>query len=205
MRKLTANVVQETSATLGTGTLTLAQLTGWMRVSDRFSVGDTPFCSIRDGNNWEIGKCTVGASNTLARSYVLETLVDGVVTTTPDGSGTPLTLASGNAIVRAVAAEELLSTLLKVENVLVAASRAVEDGFSYGLTAHNITLALSSAPLVNDRIEVYQAAAGPLTNCFVDPGVERINGALGSMALDVPDFAFWLIYTGAPYGWKVTA
>lgn len=198
MRKLTADEVQETTNTAGGGTVTLSQAAGWFRFSDRFAVNDLVYYSIRDGANWENGIGTVGAANTLARTTVLSTLSGGVA-----GSGAAINLSGAAAIVRAVISEELFSKVLKVENVLVAASQAAVDGFSYGITANNVVLTLAAAPQVNDRVEVYQAAAGPLTGCTVDPNGGKINNVAAVMALDVPDFSFSLIFVSAGYGWKV--
>jgi hypothetical protein len=58
----------------------LVAATGFARVSNAFAVGDLVSYAIRDGNNWEHGIGTVGASNTLARSYVQSTLVSGTYT-----------------------------------------------------------------------------------------------------------------------------
>jgi len=203
MRKLTANVVQETTATIGTGTLALSQSAGWMRFSDRFVAGDTVYYSIRDGNNWEVGKGTVGAANTLLRTTVLETLVGGVVAV----AGPAMVLASGSAIVRAVVPEELFSTVLKVETVLTAVNvNPAVDGFSYGVTVANVTLTLNAAPSVGDRIQFFQAFAGDvngLAQCIVDPNGGKINNTVGAMTVDVPNFSFFLTYVSAGYGWKV--
>jgi hypothetical protein len=198
MRKLLANVVQETSPTAGTGTITLAEMPGWMRFSDRFAVGDTVYYSIRDGTNWELGKGTVGSNNTLVRTTVLETLTGS----TPLLGGGPLTLSGGGAIVRAVITEELFSTLLKVENVLVSASQVVSDGYSYGIVLSNITLTMSSSPQVGDRIEFYQAGSS-VASTVLDPNGSKINGVVGPMTIDVPDFYFWVVYINSTYGWKI--
>lgn len=204
MRKLTATTVQETSVTSGTGAVTLSQYTGWMRFSDRFIAGDTPYYSIRDGNNWEHGQGTVGIGQTLARTRVLETLVAGVVTVTPLGNGSPINLSGAGSIVRATIPEELFSTVSKLEPVLISVTNPATfaDGYSYGILVTGCAMTLPVAPVVNDRMEIYQAAAG-LTNCTLDPNGGKINNTVGVMTIDVPDFDFSLIYVSAAYGWKV--
>jgi hypothetical protein len=197
MRKLTANLVQMATATTGTGSATCTTLAGWEALSDRFASGDKFYYSIQDGNNREVGKSTHGGGNTLVRTTILETYVAG--TYTSGGSGITL---SGNAIVRVVAPEQLFTALLKLERVAVAASQAVEDGYSYGLTANSIVLTLPASPVLHDRLEVFQAAAS-LTGCQVDPNGGKINGIAATMDLDVDGFAFQLLYTGSTYGWKV--
>jgi hypothetical protein len=87
------NFIKESTATTGTGTMTLAQMSGFERYSQVFAVGALAWYVIQDGSNREIGIGTVGASNTLARTTILETLVAGTRTLNP---GTGITL-SGSA------------------------------------------------------------------------------------------------------------
>jgi hypothetical protein len=100
-----ANLVQETTATTGTGTVTLAAMTGFARFSDRFATGDLVYYMIEDGANWEIGIGTVGASNTLARTVVSETMVAG---TFSNSSPSAITLA-GPTVVRCVMSQQAVS------------------------------------------------------------------------------------------------
>ena len=72
------NLVRESTATAGTGAVTLAALTGWARFSQAYSVGDVVPYTIANGDNKEVGLGTVGAGDTLARTTVLATLVGGV-------------------------------------------------------------------------------------------------------------------------------
>lgn len=76
-----ANGILETSATTGTGTLTLAAAAGFTRFANGFANGARAGYAIRDGSNWEWGVGTVGAANTLARTTITATLVAGVYTT----------------------------------------------------------------------------------------------------------------------------
>lgn len=76
-----ANAVKETTTTSGTGTVTLSEAAGFARFSAAFAVGDLVAYAIKDGSNWEWGIGTIGASNTLARTYVMATLVSGTYTT----------------------------------------------------------------------------------------------------------------------------
>lgn len=88
-----ANGVKETTTTTGTGTVTLAAVTGSVRFSQAFSTGDIASYAIKDGDNWEWGIGTVGAGNTLARTTIIATLVAGTYTAT---SASAITL-SGSA------------------------------------------------------------------------------------------------------------
>lgn len=87
-----ANGVKETTATTGTGTVTLAAVTGFVRFSQAFAVGEIVSYAIRDGNNWEWGIGTVAASNTLERTTCNAKFDAGSYVT----DGTKLTL-SGSA------------------------------------------------------------------------------------------------------------
>jgi hypothetical protein len=89
------NGIKETTATAGTGTVTLTAVTGFARFADGFTNGSLASYAIRDGNNWEWGVGTVGAANTLARTAITGSLVAGTFTT----GGTAITLASGAASV----------------------------------------------------------------------------------------------------------
>lgn len=76
-----ANNVKETTTTTGTGTVTLASASGFARFSAAFPVGAVVSYGIKTASgDWEWGLGVVGASNTLARSIVLATLVSGTYT-----------------------------------------------------------------------------------------------------------------------------
>lgn len=71
--------VKETTATTGTGTLTLSAVTNFPRFSQAFAVGDLVFYSLLSsaGEPIESGIGTVGASNTLARTRPMTTFSGG--------------------------------------------------------------------------------------------------------------------------------
>ena len=77
-----ASWVKDTTATTGTGTITLDGTpdSGFIGFDDAFSTGDAVHYTIEDGNNREtgIGTLTSGASWTLSRGQILETLSSGV-------------------------------------------------------------------------------------------------------------------------------
>ena len=92
-----ANGVKETTTTTGTGTVTLAAVTGFARFASAFANGERAAYCIQDGNNREWGVGTVGAGNTLERTFRLGTLVGGVYSADPAGGLAAITLASGSA------------------------------------------------------------------------------------------------------------
>lgn len=86
------NFVEETTATVGTGTVALTAATGFARFSDQFGVGALVAYAIQDGSNRETGIGTVASGNTLERTLVLSKLDSGVYSEYP---ATPLTLSGG--------------------------------------------------------------------------------------------------------------
>lgn len=101
---LYANGVQETSSTSGTGTLTLASVAGFTTFAAVFSPGDLVPYAISNGNNWEWGIGTVGASSTLARTSVLSKLEAGVYTS---GGTTALSLSGTASVYCTLTAEQI--------------------------------------------------------------------------------------------------
>lgn len=89
------NLVKEGTSTTGTGTLTLTAMTGWARFADAYAVSDVVPYAIENGDNKEVGLGTVGASNTLARTTVLATLVAGVY---DDTSPVAITLSGSSTV-----------------------------------------------------------------------------------------------------------
>ena len=103
-----ANRVRELTLTTGTGDITLGgALVAHIKFADAFTVGDTVTYVIEDGDNYEIGSGTLTAPDTLVRTVVGETLVDGVY----DKAGPSAIELSGGALVFcAVTAEFLLDS-----------------------------------------------------------------------------------------------
>jgi hypothetical protein len=197
MKKMFANFVRETTATVGTGNVTLVAATGYPRFNDRFVATDRVYYTIRDGNNWEEGWGTYNGANVLARTTILQTYAAGVWT----AGGAALTL-SGAATVWTGAPEEFLQNLRKMEPVSlgVGATQAVLAGYSYRLTGNNADLTLPATPDAGDSIEFLACGA---TNGTIRANGNKINATIGDMTLDVLNFAFSLTYVDATFGWKV--
>jgi hypothetical protein len=78
--------VQETSATTGTGTLTLSgAVTGFQTFSSAIGNTNTTYYTIQGGSEWEVGIGTVGAG-TLSRDTVLESSNSGSLVNFSAGS-----------------------------------------------------------------------------------------------------------------------
>lgn len=99
------NLVKATTTTTGTGTLTLSAMTGWALFSAAYADGQVVPYAIENGDNKEVGLGTVGASNTLARTTVLATLVSG---TYDDTSPVAISL-TGNSTVSSGPLAELFA------------------------------------------------------------------------------------------------
>jgi hypothetical protein len=95
------NLVKATTTTAGAGTLTLSPMTGWAPFSVYTNGPVVPY-AIENGDNKEVGLGTVGASNTLARTTVLATLVAGVY---DDTSPVAITLSGNSTVISGPVAE----------------------------------------------------------------------------------------------------
>ena len=73
-----ADFVQESTATTGTGTLTLVAIAGFAEFIDAVPEGTQVYYAIKNGNNRESGIGTTGANKTLVRTTPHTTLVNGV-------------------------------------------------------------------------------------------------------------------------------
>lgn len=90
-----ANGAKETTATTGTGTVTLSAVTGFPRFSQVLSVGQFVDYAIQDGNNWEWGVGKVAASNTLERALITAKFDGGTYSKNP---ATGLSLSGGATV-----------------------------------------------------------------------------------------------------------
>lgn len=199
MKKQFANGVSETTATTGTGNVSLTQRTGFVRFNDRFSSGDRVRYAIKDGNNREFGYGTYNGSDVLARTTIIGTLNAGTYT----AGGSALNL-SGSAIVYTDVEENFLVGLVRMEPVVLSASSVVtaSEGFCYYLTGDNCELTLPTTAQAGDLIGVRAAGA---TNGTIHVNGHKVNATVGDVSLDVPNFAFTLEYVNATFGWKIAA
>lgn len=89
--------IKETTATTGTGTVTLSAASGFVRVSQAFSVGDMVSYCIVSGNGdkeWGIGRCAAG--NTFTRNFIESTFVAGVFNS---NASTPISLTGTSELI----------------------------------------------------------------------------------------------------------
>lgn len=82
-----ADRVLETSATTGTGNVTLdGAIVGHRSFNGAFSSGDVVYYCIEDGANWEVGEGTFTSTSTLARTTVLASSNGGSLVDFPAGT-----------------------------------------------------------------------------------------------------------------------
>lgn len=138
-----ANRVRQVTTTTGTGDVTLGgALPAHITFADAFTTGDSVTYVIEDGDNYEIGTGTLIAVDTLERSIVSETLVDGVYTKT----GAAAIALSGNARVFCAATAAFLLDPVEVADVISEATPGA------GVTADNVLLRDGNITLGGDHI-----------------------------------------------------
>ena len=170
-----ANGIKETTATTGTGTVTLAAVAGYARFSGGFAVGLPGSYAIKDGSNWEWGVGTVGAGNTLARTTITATLVDG----TYIGSGaTAITLASGAAD---VICTDHTGTVRPISN-LTGHITSVGNSTTLGsFTAAELNAAVSDADVAVLGANTFTAAQElPTGTAIASAATVNLNDATGN-------------------------
>lgn len=115
--------IKETTATTGTGTLTLSAASGYPRFADKFAVGASVSYAILDSNGapLEIGIGTVDASNTLSRDRILATYASS---TYNDLTATAVSLAGTNTVICTGAPSSFFTAYPNVNTVITASGNA---------------------------------------------------------------------------------
>jgi hypothetical protein len=177
------NLVKATSATTGTGTLTLSPMTGWAAFSDAYANGDVVPYAIENGDNKEVGLGTVGAGSTLARTTVLATLVGGVY---DDTSPAAINLSGNSTVFSGPLAE--LFTAGEIAGLGTAALKNTgTSGDTVPLcgsnpTIGNQTLTVGSDTNANIRLGITGGAGFLRTISFYTLGVFRFSAGLNGEA-----------------------
>lgn len=179
-----SNFVSETTATTGTGTMTLSSRTGYVRFSDVFSNGSLVYYVIQDGTNRECGIGTVGASNTLARTTILEKLESGTRTANP---GTGLNLSGSGVLVYCDTIAQGLMVTRKGADVASATTTTIwtSDGWMLDVTGTTTITSFGTASRAGEWRMVRFTGALTLTNGanLILPGSANITTANGDFAL----------------------
>lgn len=159
--------IKETTATTGTGAVTLSAVSGFVRVADAFSVGDPVSYCLESGNGdqeWGIG--AVGSGNTLSRVYIQATRVGGTFNNT---SPTAITLSGTSTLICTpnTATSQGISAVIKVPGVgdqyfcPYALTNSNPGTSSYiGNILHAMPFALSTTPGVVSALGMAVTTAG---------------------------------------------
>jgi len=188
------NGVKETTATIGTGTITLTQVIGWLRFADGFAVGELASYAIKDNDNWEWGVGTVGASNTLARTTITDTLVAGIYTSS---GATAIALASALATV--VSAEHTGTVKLSTNVISTAttAANVIDTEYVY-LVSGTTTLTLPTAIGNHNTYRVKNTGVATVT--VATTSAQTIDGST-TASLPVANTSLTLVSDNA--NWRI--
>ena len=150
---LLADRVQESTSTIGTGTLTLAgAVTGYRTFNASFTNGDVVYYTIDDGaGNWEVGYGTVG-TGTLTRTVVLES-------------------SNANALV------SFASGVKRVFNTATAVSIL---NASTGGTVNGALTVTGATTLATSLTGILQAISGAVSTITIGSGLTFAAGTLAS-------------------------
>lgn len=173
---MNASWVKDSTATTGTGTMTLAGTpdSGFLGFDDVFSTGDVVHYTVEDGNNREtgIGTLTSGASWTLSRDQIFEKLDTGSYSHWP---ATGITL-SGSATVGIASS---------ANNVINSTTHYVQSGH-YGIPHNFIEANVSSTAMVANRAWAAPAvfhAPVKITNLNIDVGTADAGETIGKAGI----------------------
>ena len=191
--------VQETSTTVGTGSLTLiGAVTGFQTFLSGIGSGNTTYYCVTDNTNWEVGIGTYTTS-TLARTTVItssnsNSLVSFSAGTKYVFSTFPASVASkiGNAI--AVQSVQTTNFTATAGNV-----------YPVNTTSAGITVTLPSSASVGDSIQIIDYAGTFATNkVTVATNGLKINGSTNNAFLNTNRETIILTYIDSTQGWVVT-
>lgn len=193
-----ANAARETTATTGTGTVTLAAVAGHPRFAQVLGVGQFVDYAIKSGENWEWGVGRLAAGNTLERSAVTAKFESGTYTKNP---ATRLPLAGTS---------DVFCTAHADTNGIGAGGGSLERTRATVLSAHHVKTSNNPAnvgytPVANRliwfpfvwpsgidrfatglRLELYSGAGTKMRIAIVEPGdpitASRIVAQTGNIA-----------------------
>lgn len=189
-----SNGIKETTTTAGTGTLTLASATGFARFSS-LPVGSVVEYGIETaGGDWEWGLGTVGASDTLARTAVIATMVSGAYTSV----GASALSLSGTSTVRCTAHAQAIAPVMPHVSSSAAARYVLPDGLEPSTNSKTLAsnvprgacLRWSCAATISHLVCEVNTLAGTGTdriqlgiyNCLPDGGIGDLIARTGDIA-----------------------
>jgi hypothetical protein len=202
MALIFADLVQETTATTGTGTLNLAgAVAQFQSFVTGIGSGNTCYYTLLSGNatDWEIGIGTVtsGSPNTLARTTVLKS----------SNSNAAISLSGTSNVFCSVPAEFMVNAQLsRYVAKTTTYTAAAGDQILADTSSAAWTLTLPSSPAVNDTIGIVDALqCFDVHNLTVSPNGGKIQGiSTNNLVLSDACANAVLTYTGSTYGWIVS-
>lgn len=195
------NWVEESTSTVGTGSLTLTGRTvGHATFSEQCTTGELVNVTVKDGANKETGLFTLTAPNTLARTIIYEHLVADVLTKSPD---TPMDL-TGEARVIICQSEQYIDKRFGADWLIVTSATTLVDGSNVLVDSSlgPITITLPVSPVVGEKVSIGDYA-GTFTNSNVT--IARNSSLIEALAEDLildinkPDLV--LVYIDNVRGW----
>lgn len=136
--------IKETTSTTGTGNLTIAAATGFVRFSDKFAVGVPFYYSIIDSSNApiEYGIGVLSGTNTLVRTRPRATYVSSVY---DDTNPSAVSLTGTNTVLCGGAVDASINAGSNIDSVSASMAR-------YVYSAHGDVAISNNKTLVADRI-----------------------------------------------------
>lgn len=165
MALVLANRVQETTATTGTGTITLAGAVAGFQSFAAIGNGNTTYYTIVSGNNWEVGLGTYSTTGpTLARTTILAS----------SNAGAVITLSGTSNVFADYPAERAVSRDANNILTLLAGTTAIAPlAFQSGT---NLTTATAGA-LEYDGTNIYATPIGTQRGVLKAEQYYRLNSA----------------------------
>ena len=188
-----ADRVQETTNTVGTGTINLNGPTDG-RVSFADSIPDGSRCRyliISSDDQWEIGEgiLTNGFPPTLSRNVIKSSLANDL-----------LSLPSGTHYVSQIADASSFNNFIKYESKIISTSQTIAKGDHVLVASAGLTVTLPASPKEGWHILV--SVLG-FTNTVIGRNGEPIMGLTENMTIDIENTTIELRYADATRGWMI--
>jgi len=195
------NWVEETTATTGTGVITLSGATpGHATFDDQCADGELVNVAIKEGPSREVGLFTFTSPSTLTRTLVYEKLESGVITESP---GTHLNL-QGFAKVLICQSSQYFDSRHGQSWAIATANLTAIDGSNIlaDTSAVALTVTLPVAPLVGEKVSVADYAGTFNTNNLtLARNGNLIEGDSSDLVIDVDRPSLILTYVDVVKGW----
>lgn len=185
-----ANIARMTTATTGTGTITLGSaVTSFLTFAQAgVTNGQTVSYAIEDGSNREVGRGVYTSSGTTLTRSVLEST----------NSNAAISLSGSAQVFITALAEDIPDVLLVYTSSNVSASGS--QRIWCDTAAGSVTVTLPSAPASGDEVDVVRIGANSVV---VGRNGKNIAGLAEDMTIDTTPFGVTLTYVNG--GWRVSA